>query len=143
MDRITKERRSLLMSKIRGKNTGPELAVFSELRRNRIYFRRHYDKVAGSPDVALPTKKIAVFIDGDFWHGYRYPCWKNKLPSDFWRQKIERNRARDKRNFAKLRKSGWLVLRVWERELRSDFDGSIRKVVRHLKLRPRLIPRRK
>ena len=76
----------------------------------------------------MPRRKIAVFIDGDFWHGYRYPQWSQKLPSAFWREKIERNRARDRRNFAKLRRHGWRVLRVWEHKLMKSPDQTLRQI---------------
>jgi len=133
-DRISKAQRSLLMSKIKGKNTKLEILVFRELRRKKIHFQRHYRKAPGSPDVALPSKKVAIFIDGDFWHGYRYPVWKRKLP-EFWKMKIERNRKRDINNFRKLRRSGWLVLRVWEHKILKDFDGSIQDIVGTIKRR--------
>jgi len=131
-DRISKRKRSELMSKIRGKNTGLELSVFHALRLWKIYFQKHYRKASGTPDIALPSKKIAVFIDGDFWHGYRFPSWKRRLP-EFWRKKIERNRERDNKNFRKLRRSGWRVLRVWEHEVKDDFDLTIKKIVRFMK----------
>jgi DNA mismatch endonuclease (patch repair protein) len=72
MDVFTKEKRSELMSKIRSKNTGIEKVVFREIRKRGIYFQKHYGRVAGNPDIALPRKKIAIFIDGDFWHGYQF-----------------------------------------------------------------------
>lgn len=117
------------MSRIRNKDTGIELLVFGRLRRAKIHFHRHYRRAPGTPDIALPKRKIAVFVDGDFWHGWRYPSWRGKLPSKFWRDKIERNRARDRRNFAKLRRQGWRVLRVWEHDLAGDLEGSIKKIV--------------
>jgi len=69
-DRLSKPARSQLMSRIRSKNTGLERAVFAELRKAGIRFQRHYDRVPGAPDIALPRRKRAVFIHGDFWHGY-------------------------------------------------------------------------
>ena len=108
------------MSRIRSKNTGIEMLVFRELRRRGIRFQKHYGRVVGTPDVAVPKKKIAVFVDGDFWHGFRFPSWKKKLSSKFWIAKIERNRRRDRRNFAKLRRDGWRVMRVWEHQLKKE-----------------------
>lgn len=121
------------MSRVRGKNTGIEMLVFRELRKRGISFRKHYKKVSGSPDVAFPKRKIAVFVDGDFWHGYRYPAWKGKIKRKFWRDKIERNRARDRRTFAKLRREGWRVLRVWEHELERDETEALGRVVAFVK----------
>ncbi len=119
-DIFTKEKRSEIMSKIRSKNTKLELAVFKFLRAHQVYFQKHYRGCVGTPDIAVPSRKLAVFVDGDFWHGYRYPAWRHKMKRGFWREKIERNRARDKRHFASLRRGGWKVLRVWEHEIKKD-----------------------
>jgi DNA mismatch endonuclease (patch repair protein) len=121
------------MAAIRSKDTSIERAVFSELRRRGIYFVKHYDRAPGRPDIALPSKRIAIFIDGDFWHGYRYPVWRNKLKNKFWTDKIEKNRGRDKRNFAKLRRRGWTVLRIWEHEIEANFEDVIKRASRLLK----------
>lgn len=130
---MDKEARSRIMSAIHSKNTKPELKVFCELKKRGIYFQKHYKKVVGTPDIALPAKKKAVFIDGDFWHGFRYPLWKSRLKSKYWQNKIETNRARDKSTHSKLRYMGWKVLRVWEHQLNKDFDKTIRKIIRFLK----------
>lgn len=116
-DIFTKEKRSEVMSRIRPKGTKPELKVFRYLRKEKIHFQKHYRRVKGSPDVAVPSKKLAVFIDGDFWHGYQFAKWKHKLPQVYWQDKIQANVDRDRRTFAKLRRDGWKVLRVWEHEL--------------------------
>lgn len=134
-DIFSKKKRSEVMSRIRGKNTSLEVLVFRFVRAHRVRFLRHYRNAAGSPDLAVPSRKLAVFVDGDFWHGYRYPIWKRKLKSDFWRKKIERNRARDKRNFAKLRRAGWRVLRVWEHELLRDKEATLKRIVRWMRKR--------
>ncbi len=115
-DIFTKEKRSEVMSKIRSKNTTVERVVFSFLRKKKIYFQRHYDRIVGCPDVAIPSRKIAVFLDGDFWHGRNAATRLPKL-NDWWRAKIERNMKRDRAARAALRKDGWSVLKVWEGEL--------------------------
>lgn len=128
-DIFTKEKRSEIMSLIKPKGTKPELLVFSYLRKRKIYFQKHYRKAPGSPDIALPRKKIAVFIDGDFWHGWQFEKRREKLPETYWRAKIEANIRRDKRNFAQLRKAGWKLLRVWEHELRpKDREKTLQKI---------------
>jgi DNA mismatch endonuclease (patch repair protein) len=128
-DIFTKEKRSEVMSKIRGKNTKVELLVYKELRRRGIYFQKHYKRAVGSPDVALPRKKLAIFIDGDFWHGYKFAKRKDKLPKEYWVGKIEANIRRDRKNRALLRRAGWRVLRVWEHELsRKKFDETMDKI---------------
>ncbi len=116
-DIFTKEKRSDVMSRIRPKGTKPEMKVFRYLRKEKIHFQRHYKRVKGSPDVAVPSKKLAVFIDGDFWHGYQFAKWKDKLPKVYWQEKIAANIRRDRRTFYRLRKDGWRVMRVWEHEL--------------------------
>jgi len=132
-DKFAPEVRSRIMAAIKSKNTGIERLVFAHLRREKLHFQRHYKRVVGKPDVAVPSRRLAVFIDGDFWHGYHYPLWRHKLPSAFWHEKIERNRARDRRNFAKLRRQGWRVLRIWEHDLVKRPDEALARVAAFLR----------
>ena len=120
------------MSKIRSKNTKSEVLVFRELRKRGIYFQKHYKRAAGNPDIALPRKKKAVFIDGDFWHGYQFSKLKKRLPKKYWLAKIERNIKRDRKNRAQLRKEGWEVLRDWEHEVQKNLEKAINKIVEFL-----------
>lgn len=132
-DVFSKEKRSEIMSKIKGKNTKVELLVFRELRKRGVYFQKHYKRVPGRPDIALPRKKIAVFIDGDFWHGYNYAKTKKRLPKEYWRAKIEANMARDVKNRRKLRGMGWRIMRVWEHQLNKKYlDLTILKIIRFI-----------
>lgn len=119
MDIFDRKKRSEIMSKIRSENTKAEMIAFSYLRKNGVYFQRHYKKAPGSPDVASPRKKIAVFIDGDFWHGRNYEklLEKHKDKNDYWTNKISRNIRRDKEQEAELSKLGWKVLRIWESDI--------------------------
>ena len=116
------------MSRIRSQNTSLETNVFRYLKRHRIHFQKHYKKAPGVPDIALPRKKKAVFIDGDFWHGWKFSERKKTLPKVYWREKIERNIQRDKANRAKLRRAGWRVLRVWEHELKKKPEKTLQKI---------------
>lgn len=116
------------MSRIRGSNTGPELCVFRELRRRRVCFVTHAADLPGRPDVVLRRARVAVFIDGDFWHGWRFPRWAAKLQPK-WRAKIEENRRRDQRSFRSLRRKGWRVVRLWEHDIERDLAGAIEKVL--------------
>ena len=120
------------MSRIRSENTKVERLVFRELRKRGIYFQRHYKKAKGKPDIALPKKKKAVFIDGDFWHGRNFLKQKKRLPKKYWLAKIERNVKRDKANRVKLKKEGWKVLRIWEHEVQKNFDKTINKIINFL-----------
>ena len=116
------------MSRIRSKNTKIEKLVFRELRKRKIYFQRHYKKCAGNPDIALPGKKIAIFIDGDFWHGYNFKKTKSRLPKKYWQEKIQSNIQRDRKNVVELKKEGWQVLRIWEYEIEKDITKAVNKI---------------
>jgi len=128
-DVFTREKRSEIMSRIRSKNTKPELLVFRELRKRKIYFYKHYAKIPGKPDIALPRKKIAVFIDGDFWHGYKFSKQKKRLPKKYWLDKIENNIKRDRQNRNKLKKEGWKILKVWSHEIIKNPQQGVDKIV--------------
>ncbi len=118
-DVFTKEKRSEIMSRIRSKNTEAEKIVFSFLRKNKIYFQKHYKRIPGSPDIASPRKKKAVFIDGDFWHGRDFErVKKNRDADDYWVKKIGDNIERDKKQRAAIKEEGWAVLKIWESNLK-------------------------
>lgn len=115
-DVMSADKRSLLMGRIRGKDTGPERIVAALLARHRFKFEQHARDLPGRPDFVLRRRRVAILVDGDFWHGWRFPSWEHKL-APFWRAKIGANRARDTRNIRKLRRSGWKVVRIWEHQL--------------------------
>jgi len=121
------------MSRIRSKNTKIELMVFKDLRKRKIYFQKHYSKAPGNPDVALPQKKKAIFINSDFWHGYRFKKWQNKIPREYWQDKIKKNIKRDKRNIRKLKNDGWKILIVWEHELKKKPEKSLNRIAEFLR----------
>lgn len=117
------------MARVRSRDTGPERLVRSALHRRGLRFRKHLAELPGSPDVVFSAARVAVFIDGDFWHGYRFPVWKAALPR-FWQQKIALNRARDTRNFRRLRGMGWTVIRVWQHASRNDIKSVVDRIAR-------------
>lgn len=117
------------MSKIRASNTKVELLVFKELRKRGVYFQKHYKRAVGKPDIALPRKKKAVFIDGDFWHGNNFEILRNKISGQFWLNKLENNIKRDIKVNTILEKDGWAILRVWENEIYKNPDQSIDRIV--------------
>ena len=131
-DHLTKKQRSSLMSRVRPKNSKIELMVFAHLRKRGIYFQRHYKRAPGTPDIARPSDRIAVFIHSDFWHGWQFPRWSHRLSSDFWREKIATNRQRDQRKIRELRSMGWSVMVVWEHTLKRDSERTLNKVSRFL-----------
>lgn len=119
------------MSKIRSKNTLIERTVFKFLRQNKVYFQIHYKRAPGSPDIALPRKKRAVFLDGDFWHGRDYNVRSKKLPP-YWQNKIETNIRRDKKNRLVLKSQGWSVLRIWEQDIEKKKEATLKKIYKFL-----------
>ena len=119
-DRLSKERRSWNMSRIRGKNTTPEIVVRSVLHRLGYRFRLHAKKLPGRPDVVLPKYRTAVFVHGCFWHRHR-GCKNCTTPTNnraFWVAKLGGNAARDRRNQSALVRLGWRVVTIWECETR-------------------------
>jgi DNA mismatch endonuclease (patch repair protein) len=122
------------MSRIRGFDTTPEVAVRGALRQRGLRYRKNVMSMPGRPDIVFSTQKLVVFVDGDFWHGFRYPAWKARL-SPYWKAKIERNRKRDRRNFSKLRRQGWRVLRLWEHHVKRDLPSCVAQVEAFLKVR--------
>jgi len=118
-DHLTPEQRYRAMSRVKLKDGSLEVTVRSELHRRGYRFKKHVKTLPGSPDAVFPKEKIAIFMDGDFWHGYRFPQWEQKL-KEFWREKIRQNRQRDQKNFRKLRKMGWRVIRIWQHEIKDD-----------------------
>jgi DNA mismatch endonuclease (patch repair protein) len=127
-DNLTPEQRRYTMTRVKSKDTGLERMVRSELHRRGFRFRKHVKTLPGSPDAVFVKAKVAVFIDGDFWHGYGFKKWEHKL-QDYWREKIKRNIMRDRRNHAKLRRMGWRVIRIWQHDVDRDLDKCIRKIV--------------
>lgn len=116
------------MSRVKSKDTEIETTVRSALFRQGLRFRKHVPGLPGKPDIVFFSERLAIFIDGDFWHGYRFPAWRDALPV-FWCKKISTNRDRDRRNFAKLRRMGWRVLRIWQHEIERDLAACINKII--------------
>jgi DNA mismatch endonuclease (patch repair protein) len=115
-DIFTAERRSWLMSRVRGKDTTPEKAVRSFLHRLGFRFRLHDASLPGKPDIVLPRYRTVIFVNGCFWHGHR-GCGRAKLPStrpEFWSNKISMNMKRDQSALRNIRQVGWKVIVVWE-----------------------------
>ena len=123
MDTVTKSERSLLMSRIRSKDTLPELAVRSILHRCGYRFRLHREDLPGRPDIVLPRHHKIILVHGCFWHGHTCRlASKPKSNEDYWSLKIQTNRARDSRNLAALVSQDWKVLELWECDIRK-VDG--------------------
>lgn len=119
MDIVSREKRSRMMSGIRGKDTRPELLVRSTAHRLGLRFRLHVKELPGRPDLVFPRYRTALFVHGCFWH--RHDCALAAVPStrsDFWLAKFAANVERDRRSKAALESQGWRVLEIWECETR-------------------------
>ena len=123
-------KRSLNMSRIKSKNTSIEVALRKALWRAGIRYRKNYQKLPGSPDIAITKHQIAIFCDGEFWHGKDWDTKKPRIKSnrEFWIEKIERNRRRDRQNEWELNCLGWVVLRFWGMEIKKDLIGCVKEI---------------
>jgi len=120
MDVFTKEKRSRIMSKVKGKDTKPEVLVRSLLHGMGYRFRLHRRDLPGNPDIVLPKHKKVIFVHGCFWHGHK-GCPRAKRPSTnraFWNEKLDKNLRRDRQNIAELKKMHWVTLVIWTCEVK-------------------------
>lgn len=117
------------MQNIRSKGTKPEERIMRELKRRKIYFASHVKKIAGIPDIVFRRKKVAVFIDSDFWHGHPTRFTMPQTNREYWDNKIKRNRRRDRQVNSELKALGWQVIRIWEYNVNNKLDSSIIKIL--------------
>ena len=129
----TTKKRSKIMSKIRGKNTKPELVFRKALWHKGVRYRIK-NKLPGKPDISIKKYKLAIFIDGEFWHGYNWDEKKDNIKSNrrFWVPKIERNMQRDQEVNHQLQEMGFIVFRFWSKEILNDLDRCINDVMMYL-----------
>ena len=118
------------MSRVKSKDTSIEIALRKALWHSGIRYRKHYSKLPGVPDIAITKHHIAVFCDGDFWHGKDWESKKSRIKSnsDYWINKIERNMSRDRCNDWLLYCMGWTVIRFWGSEIDKDPVDCVNKV---------------
>ena len=119
------------MSKVRLKNGKAETILAKRLWHEGYRYRRNYKKLPGSPDIALTTYKVAVFVDGEFWHGENWEERKAKLKHnrEYWIEKIEENMARDKRVDGQLQEMGWTTVHFWEKQVLKHTDECLQVVL--------------
>jgi DNA mismatch endonuclease (patch repair protein) len=115
------------MSRIRGKDTTPEIRLRKNLWNLGLRYRIHY-KLPGRPDIVFPGRKLVVFVDGCFWHGCPKHGVRPKTNSSFWNKKIQGNIERDTRIKQELEDMGWTVLRFWEHDIASNLSKIIKKL---------------
>lgn len=131
MDKISKEARSRNMSKIRSKDTKPEVSLRSSLHRHGYRFRKNDSRLPGKADIYLPKYKTVIFVNGCFWHKHE-GCKYYRLPksnTEYWEKKLEKNVQRDKRTHEALVVLGYSVIVVWECEIRKNVDEYVENVL--------------
>lgn len=130
MDTFSKAERSRIMSRVRSSgNKSTEAAFIARLKERGITGWRRRQAIFGKPDFVFRKARIAVFIDGCYWHGCPKHCRMPASNRDYWERKIGRNRERDKKVNRELRRSGWTVVRIWEHELK---DGTVQRKLRRM-----------
>ena len=131
MDVHDKETRSYNMSCIKGKGTKPEEIVRKYLFSQGFRYRKNDKRLPGSPDIAIPRHRIAIFVDGEFWHGKDWETRKPRLKSnrEYWIEKIEENIARDKRVDDQLRAMDWTPIHFWSKDALKDTDSCISDII--------------
>jgi DNA mismatch endonuclease (patch repair protein) len=131
-DIFSRKKRSQVMSLIRSKNTKPEFAlrklVSAALYPQGYRYKINYKRLPGKPDIAFISQKIAIFADGDFWHGYTFQKIKGRLPRKYWHAKIKGNIERDKKTNRTLKRNGWKVIRIWDHDIRKNPDKVLKKI---------------
>lgn len=129
-DVFSEKKRSEIMSKIRSKHTKVEVSLRKKVWNSRMRYRLHCKKLPGKPDFVFPSKKIAVFVDGCFWHGCPKCYRKPKNNKKYWEWKLKYNKDRDKKHNKELRKMGWRALHFWEHEIKKSPDKCVEKIKR-------------
>lgn len=132
MDDLTKEQRHKNMSRIRSRDTGPEILLRKALWHQGIRYRKNVSDLPGKPDIVIPRCRIAIFVDGDFFHGRDMARLAVQIQSrsDYWLPKIRRNKERDQEVNERLTEEGWLVLRFWESRIKKDLSGVVQEILR-------------
>lgn len=129
MDVHTKEQRSKNMNAIRSKNTKMEVLASKYLWNNGIRFRKNVKDLFGKPDIAIKKYKVVIFLDSCFWHKCPEHFIKPSTNIKFWEDKITANVARDLKVNEYYKNKGWHVLRIWEHEIKKDFDNTMQKIL--------------
>ena len=127
-DKVSPKKRSQIMSKIKSKNTKLENKIISDLWKRGVRFKRNVASLTGKPDIAIKKYKIVIFIDSCFWHGCSQHCRMPSSNRTYWEKKIERNKERDREVTNFYKEKGWHILRIWEHELKNDYENITRIV---------------
>lgn len=130
MDNLTPAQRKKNMQNIRSKGTKPELILMSELKKLKIYFATHAKNIIGKPDIVFRRKKIAVFVDSDFWHGHKTKFVMPKTNKDYWEKKIANNKKRDREVNKTLKSTDWRVIRLWEYDIKKNTKKCLNRILK-------------
>lgn len=128
MDTVSKKKRSETMSAVKSKDTKIEISFRKALWKNGFRYRKNSTKYFGKPDILFKKYKIVIFIDSCFWHGCKKHCRIPATRKNYWVNKIEKNKLRDKEVSQHYKKIGWKIFRIWEHEILKNCDKTIRKV---------------
>jgi DNA mismatch endonuclease (patch repair protein) len=128
--RTQEEQRSYNMSRVKSSNTSIEAELRKALWHAGIRYRKNYSRLPGKPDIAITKYRIAIFCDGEFWHGKDWEIKKPKLQNnrDYWVEKIERNMSRDEKVELQLLSMGWVVLRFWGEYIKKNLPACVAEV---------------
>ena len=135
MDNLTPAQRHRNMQRIKSSDTKPEIMVRKALWHKGIRYRKNISSLPGKPDIVLTRQKIAIFVDGDFWHARgnkNNPGGQVESNKDYWQKKLARNVERDREVNDELTEMGWLVLRFWESDVKKDLEGCIKHIEEYL-----------
>ena len=135
MDKLTKEQRHKNMQAIRSRDTRIEILLRKALWHEGIRYRKNYKVCSCHPDIVITKYRIAVFCDGEFWHGKSLERYDVATNVKFWHEKIKRNVERDLENTIELRDNGWIVLGFWETEIKKHLDDCVAEVKRCIEVR--------
>lgn len=133
VDIFSKKKRSDIMSRVRSKETGIEIGLRKILWKAGYRYRKNASGYFGKPDILLKKYKVVIFVDSCFWHGCKKHGSMPQTRKKFWKEKIERNKERDKEVNRHYKKEGWKALRIWEHEIKKDSEKSVGKIVKFLK----------
>lgn len=135
MDVMTKEQRHKNMQAIRSKDTKIEVMLRKALWHQGIRYRKNFKVLDCRPDIVLTKYKIAVFCDGEFWHGKTFERYDVTTNAKYWHEKIRRNMERDLENTIELRDNGWIVLRFWEKQIKKHLQECVEEVQRNIEMK--------
>ncbi len=129
MDKFSSEIRSKTMRAVRSEKTSLEIMVTKALWKRGVRFRKNTKDLIGKPDIAIKKYKVVVFLDSCFWHGCYEHCRMPETNQNYWIKKIDRNRERDKEITNYYIESNWKVLRVWEHDLKNNFEETLETII--------------